>query len=247
MLQLNSRIIVFALAALVAAAGPATAGNRALAQVIGYSDDARYFAFEEYGEQDGSGFAFSNIYVVDVDADRWVIGTPVRNRAEDYATSIADIRARSLAEVRPRIADLGIDNPADTLALVGDGETDPEAASLTFGLPGFMDPGSLRGRYGLSLEMFPSETAADCSGLMQDTLGFALSISHGGMTYTVHRDDTIPRSRSCPLDYRLYGVFQPFQGQDPSRAVVLVSVYPRGFEGPDRRFIAVPLAAAFEE
>ena len=36
---------------------PALAGDRALIDVIGYSQDTDYFAFEEFGIQDGSGFA----------------------------------------------------------------------------------------------------------------------------------------------------------------------------------------------
>jgi hypothetical protein len=33
----------------------------------------------------------------------------------------------------------------------------------------------------------------------------------------------------------------PFQGTTLSNAVAIISVYPGGFEGPDRRFLAVPL------
>jgi predicted secreted protein len=46
---------VFGLIAL--AATPALAGDRALIDYIGFSPDARYFAFEEFGIQDGSGCA----------------------------------------------------------------------------------------------------------------------------------------------------------------------------------------------
>ncbi len=45
------------LGAAACAAVPTLAGDRALIDVIGYSDDLRYLAFEEFGVQDGSGFA----------------------------------------------------------------------------------------------------------------------------------------------------------------------------------------------
>jgi hypothetical protein len=37
-------------------------------------------------------------------------------------------------------------------------------------------------------------------------------------------------------------VVLPFGAGDIEDGVAIVSVYPGGFEGPDRRFIAVPLA-----
>ncbi len=66
---------------------PALAGDRAQIDLIGYSDDGSYFAFEEFGIQDGSGFAYSSIYVVDLVDDSWVVGTPIRasGRGRDCA------------------------------------------------------------------------------------------------------------------------------------------------------------------
>jgi predicted secreted protein len=49
----------------------------------------------------------------------------------------------------------------------------------------------------------------------------------------------LPKSRGCPVDYRLYAVVAPFQQLAPR--IAFVSLYRYGFEGPDRRFLAVPL------
>ena len=57
------------------------AGDRALIDLIGYSEDGRIFAFEEFGIQDGSGFPYSNIYVVDLPADKWAYGIAVPGAA----------------------------------------------------------------------------------------------------------------------------------------------------------------------
>ena len=62
---------IVGLCALMLLATPAFAGDRALVDIIGYSENANYFAFEEFGIQDGSGFAYSNIYVVDLETDSW--------------------------------------------------------------------------------------------------------------------------------------------------------------------------------
>ena len=64
------------LAVSLAVATPALAGDRALIDFIGFSADARYLAFEEFGVQDGSGFPYSNIYILDLPADKWAGGSP---------------------------------------------------------------------------------------------------------------------------------------------------------------------------
>ena len=62
----------------------------------------------------------------------------------------------------------------------------------------------------------------------------------------LHADgDTLPKSRRCTLDYTIYAVVQPFEnywadGFD-SRRVAIIASYPFGFEGVDRRFLAVPI------
>jgi len=58
------------------AASPAFAGDRANLNILGYSEDGRYFAFEEYGVHDGSGGNYSDIYVIDLPADKWTYGSP---------------------------------------------------------------------------------------------------------------------------------------------------------------------------
>ncbi len=66
-----------ALAALLLSvvAGSAQAADGAQSRPIGFSPDRRYFAFEQYGVQDGSGFAYSDIFVIDLSNDSWVKGS----------------------------------------------------------------------------------------------------------------------------------------------------------------------------
>ena len=54
----------------------AWAGDYASRHVIGFSADGRYFAFEQYGAQDGSGFPYAEIFIIDTQADSWVAGSP---------------------------------------------------------------------------------------------------------------------------------------------------------------------------
>lgn len=240
--QVVSVLRAFAPASLVlgALSVPAAAGDRALLDPVGFSGDGRWFAFEEFGVQDGSGFAYANIYVIDLATDAWAPGTPVRVRLEDEGTDMAAARQAARDEAAGLIADLDIDVPADVWALVGDGE-DADGTTLAFGQPGYL-PGERRGGWTLTLDSFEAPASDPCeSWFGQAPLGFALELAGEGDTRELHRDTRIPKSRGCPLDYRLHGVVAPYQASGVEAGVALVSVYPGGFEGPDRRFVAVPL------
>jgi len=220
---------------------PVLAGDRALIDYVGFSADFRYFAFEEFGIQDGSGFAYANLYVVDLSTDAWVVGTPIRIQAEDESESLGEVRAEAMALAQNHITEFGIDVPVEIAALIGDGVPDQDGKALLFGVPGYQ-PGAVSGRYTLSLSTFPASAASPCGDWFDtEPLGFELTIADSGTERLVHRDTNLPRSRGCPFDYRLHGVVMPFMGLAVSNAVAIVSVYPGGFEGPDRRFMAVPL------
>ena len=235
------RGVASAVLSLALLATPALAGDRALIDFIGFSDDSRYFAFEEFGIQDGSGFAYSSVYVVDLTSDSWVVGTPIRVQADSEATSLGQVRAQVQAEAADDIATLGIAVPVEIAALIGDGTPDTDAQALRFGAPAY-DPGAVTGDYELQLSSFDTAAAAPCrEWFLVSPKGYELSIIDGDNERLLHRDSTLPRSRGCPVTYRLYGVVMPFNAGSISQAVGIVSVYPGGFEGPDRRFIAVPL------
>jgi predicted secreted protein len=231
-----------ALAVLAAAAAPALAGDRSLAEVIGYSPDGRYFAFEELGIHDGSGLAYSTIFVLDLEADAWVGGTPIRVRAEAEEQRLPAIRAEATAKAAEALAQFGIEKPAEVLAMIGDGAVDGgDGTRLGFGLPGYQ-AGRVAERYELRLTSFPATAPSPCKAWFgAEPLGYELVLVEGEEEQIIHRDDRLPESRGCPLAYRLYGVVVPFDAGSLEDAVALISVYPGGFEGPDRRFVAVPL------
>lgn len=231
---------VFGLLALTSAS--ALAGDRALIDFIGFSPDAKYFAFEEFGIQDGSGFAYSNIFVVDLETDTWLDGTPIRVRTEDENKPLLQVRSEANSEAIKIIADKEIFVPAEIIALVGDGAVDADAQNLAFGLPGY-ERGTVQEERLLTLKTFPLKSSEDCD-LWFDTpsQGFELTLAGGETSAVIHRDETLPKSRGCVLDYRLYGVVIPGLDAPQGTGVAIVSSYPGGFEGPDRRFLAVPFA-----
>lgn len=241
------RLIGGAIAALACLATPALGGDRAGIGFIGYSDDYRYFAFEEFGTQDGSGFAYANLYVLDLTIDQWVKDTPVRKRIDEETSTIAAVRADARDAAQPILDRLNIAEPVDIIALNGDG-VDSDNQTLRFGAPGdgmaAPDP-----TYELALANVDAALGMpECAEWGEaDVTGFALTLTVDGESREVYRDDTVPKSRGCVRGYRLYGVVIPFDSYAAFAPdltpgmVAIVSVYSMGFEGPDRRFIAVPL------
>lgn len=238
-----AKFMVGFLTAFVMLCMPVLAGDRAYANILGYSADLRYFAFEEFGVQDGSGFAYSSYYIVDLQEDRWVVGTPVRAVAEDDNTSLTTIRARTAEEIAPRLRNLAVEVPAQILSSNGDGEPGNDGQSLTFGIPLYTGPDDVVGAYSLTLSPTKVAAGAPCIDWFgEEAIGFSLTIEDYGVKREVHKDTTLPRSRGCPMAYRITSVYAPFQATDISRTVALISVFVYGFEGPDRRFVIVPLA-----
>lgn len=229
------------LAAFWLASVPVLAGDRAGIEFIGYSPDAAFFAFEEFGIQDGSGFAYSHIFVLDLQADRWVGGTPFRGQADSEDVSLATMRARVAEDAAGTLAQLAIAEPVQIAALLGDGVPDKAGKGMVFGAPSYK-AGEIAEEYQLVLSQFPAKAPSPCTEWFgAEPLGYALRLEGGGQTRELHRDEALPGSRGCPLDYRIYGVVLPFGASEIEDGVAILSVYPGGFEGPDRRFIAVPL------
>ncbi|WP_127145112.1 DUF2259 domain-containing protein [Pelagibacterium montanilacus] len=229
-------------AALVVAGGlsapQAMAADQALIEVLGYSPDGRYFAFEQFGIQDGSGFAYAEIFLIDLDTDRFALGSPFRARIEEEPSGLDDARDAVRAMAGTALADITV--PARPLVVHADGEIDPAPRDISFALPGFGldDTGE---PHALSLEVFGSTSPLDCEDWFGGPAqGYALTLEAPGQGAELHRDSSVPRSRNCTADYRIHSIHIPFADWSLASAVAVISVWSHGFEGLDRRFIALP-------
>jgi predicted secreted protein len=222
----------------------AVAGDTASLNVIGYSRDGGIFAFEEYGVQDGSGFAYSNYFFLDTQTDTFLPGTPIRVLVEDEV-SLGKTRQLSADKAAALVAQHKLtDNPGSLLAYNPPSEVNSDQFNLRF--HSYVSSAPMTEQTN-TLELIEQEfpPSKDCVNMTGSYKGFTLKLLEDGgnpVDRVIHADKSVPASRFCANGYRIGAVVGSETSQAPVIAMILVSRF--GFEGPDRRWIAVPVRAA---
>jgi len=231
-------ILVTAFSAL---ASSAYAGDTASVEVLGFSEDGRIFAFEEYGIQDGSGFPYANRFYIDTTKDGFVAGTPIRVRLDDEGASLDAAREEAREAGQSILADEELqENRGNTAGWnpVTEYSADPKRISVN---PRPVFP-PVDDALEFRLEELALEPPEHCDALGGDIVGFRLTriaTVPGEQTEIIHEDRMVPSSRRCPLGYQIGGVQTFFPAEGPPVFAVLVAIRSFGFEGPDYRWMAV--------
>jgi predicted secreted protein len=236
----KSRLSAIALVLLTACA--VSAGDVAEMRPIGFSPDGRFFAFEQFGEQDGSGFPYAEVQIIDTKTDTYLPGTPIKVLLRREEASIGEARRESLGQAQAILAAHSIgDDPGHLVALSPIGELTEKHHELRYqAYPSFYVS---EGIYKLHLEEFDAESAELCRSMDVKVRGFALSLAEDGKPESrreVYRDRTVPKSRHCPSAYAIGGVVTPGYGSSAPH-MVMVQIAALGFEGNDLRWLAVPV------
>lgn len=223
-----------------ALAAPAIAGDTASLNVLGYSEDGRIFAFEEYGVFDGSGTAYSNIYFLDTRQDAFLPGTPIKVKIEDE-TSLAKIRSLAQAKAAPLVSKYKLaENPGIMVAYNPISEVDSDPHKLRY--YGFLSSPPRSQTYTLELTEKKFPPVNDCLNMTGDYTGFTLKLTENAgnpANVVLHEDAQIPKSRNCPNGYRIGAVISSETNSAPQIAMIMVASF--GFEGNDERWIAIPI------
>lgn len=92
----------------------------------------------------------------------------------------------------------------------------------------------------LELEEYPLDGGRFCPSGMGETRGFRLTLSHEGTTRVLNDDLSLPRSRGCPLRYRIERlVVHRETDRAPAHFAVIVLMELIGYEGADGRYLAI--------
>lgn len=240
--------IIALVALMVLGSARALAADGAAFNAIGYSPDSRYFAFEQYGVQDGSGFPYWDIFVVDLKSNDWVQGSPYRALIESEQAKPATARDQARAAAAPALKELDITLPAELIAATPATEAVPERERLIFDRwyeslgARTSEKSQLGVRFELSVEKIPLPRPAKCPEGDGDSFGVRVSLKdlQTDTSRVIHEDKAIPDSRNCPTAYDVAAVVAQSGMPVTDRLVALIGVYARGFEGLNHRFIAVP-------
>lgn len=214
----------------------AKAGDYAERRIIGFSANGAYFAYEQFGVQDGSGFPYSDIFILNIANDTWAGGSPFRTRLDDDTQGVNAARAANANMAASAIASLGISTSGTLLAANPITESGADPLQVRFRPTPYFDT-----EWQLDMSEFPL-TASGCSGFEADIRGFSLTLTmeDGQPPRKLHQDHSIPSSRKCPLNYGISDVILNGSYNMTSQLIVLVRVLSVGFEGPDLRYIAIP-------
>ena len=202
--------------------GLARAAGTATAEILGFSKNARIFAFIQSYIEDGTGDAVAELWLVDSRRNR-LVRDPDRYIGHD----VPDARLALMESHSKELHDLGI-------AVEGQVTTPtqplPEKPAIVRTERPSGAPLTVR------LGQHPVHGAV-CAEPRQATAVSILVLEHGK---SVRRfaDRRIPRSRGCPIRYAVAGVRVQNTADGETILAVVVAYEREGFEGADLRFFA---------
>lgn len=202
--------------------------------VIGFSQDGAYLAFQTTIPYSVTGYAYSSVYVVDVDSNTFAV-PPIERRTEGEFTE-DELAAAVRTEATANLERFGIvaGNRGERVYLAAEGESwedlNAPVKHWTVALPG--DAGDAE----LQLEQREID-APDCETLAAYELPariVTLTLGVNGEETVLQHDTVLFESRHCPFAYTLAEVYVY-----ENRLAVFLDSHSVGFEGLDVYKLAV--------
>jgi predicted secreted protein len=203
----------------------ARAGDAANLEFVGFSKDGRFLAFEQSGIQDGSGFSYANVTIVDT-AKNTLVAQDSRTVERENATvaqARTALRASSLIGRYKVVAG----NQGRFIGIA------PQAPNIQGQRSQFVYGGRTH-----ELELLSEFIDVDektCPDKIQSRLELRLNVSNvAGKPRILQKDGKLPASRACAQSYEMKSAH--LLG---NTLVVFVAVHFPGFEGSDIRWMAI--------
>ena len=208
-------------------------------QIIGFSKDARWFAFRSVGVHDGSGYPFAELYILDVTNNLWAPETPARVTIENEQMNVNDAinllnkkTGRLLSIYEPFY-------PARVLASLPLSQFGREERQVQF------KPNPYGPEIKLELKQTSIGPLDKCYGLGEANKFLLVGGQLGREATVVYADTSYPKSRGCALGYSIADVIALPQDRPPDKFVILIHIFTPGFEGQDVGFLAVPIEVEY--
>ena len=218
------------------------AGDYATLNFIGFSKTGKHLAFEEHGVQDGSGFPYSTVYVVNVETNSYAAG-PFSVRLENESATALQARTKARSAAAISLKKFGITEGNKGKLVVARLFTDlslrklndPESRTKKINFAEVVDSFYTEGDYELILDLSPVKTkSCEYEELPVYQIGLMLRDNKADTKTLLQKDSTLPASRGCPIGYDMQYVYLY-----KNNIAVFIDYHTSGFEGPDLRYIVV--------
>jgi predicted secreted protein len=222
------------------------AGDYAHLHFIGFSRDARYMAFEEFGIMDYEGHAYSSIYFIDVENNIFAaapvktVGKSMRWNEDDEefmepVRHLNRIKAatgfRKFRIVEGNTGILVAAHVVNELPPVGDEKGSESGIPMRVA---FTKRGNTLYREGYwEIDLKETPTGEEKYGQKLETFQLTLKNESGEATI-LQKAGKLPKTRESATGYAFQQAFRY-----RNRLAVFVGVFSRGWEGDDMRFVAV--------
>lgn len=209
------------------------AGDAASLNFIGFSEQGKYLAFQQYGITAGQGAAFSEFFIVDVPNNRYSIRPIITEKMDADTTTAA--RKENLTEAEARIEEYQIieGNYGDHVIAraFSDVGAMPKKARFSVDAP---LAGISNKTYSVILK--EKQGNAECYNLADSKMFTLILLNEQTNESRVLQDDkSVPNSRACPLNYRIQDVYV----YNKKNIAVFLNMYQLGFEGINMRYLVV--------
>ena len=228
-------------ALLMVSASGVLAGDNAQLDIVGFSPDGKYFAFEQHGHYDGSGFGYAQMFIIDVAKNAWAEKS-IEVNGDDYAMNGQDEIAEDLDAIRqelrtkvvPIFRKYGLVSATEGNAILADFAADGPWTQNDRKQYGFEANGGKQ-MLTISEEDAPQDGGDLNSGMCPQTLKLELW-GAGSKVLQEDEDGLVPQSRGggYARNYDISGVYV-----NGKSLVVFVGFHVPSFEGPSKRYIAV--------
>ncbi len=231
MVRARFRLAFLSCLLLLGGGRPLHAGDVARFEVIGFSRDGRFLAYEEYGVHAGSGLPYATIAFVDVERNA-PAAPPIALAGDPRNATLAKARAFLRGRARATLETLGIVEGEVGERVICHPLTDLDADPHTVRFTPFASP-SPAAIYRLHLET--REVPGRCPGGGKGQ-GFTLTLEAAAKRKPriLHEAQTLPEGGPCPAGYRIAAVVLHREW-----IVVFLARFLPGFEGEDVRYLVV--------
>lgn len=196
----------------------AFAGDPATFVSLGWSPDGTYYAFAQYGEQDGSGFPYADMFIVDVAKNNFVSGGVIKQLWKEV-----DSNARGIHVLLQSHVD------ADSLFNAYEIQASRQAQSVVPRIEGEREKVSWNdGKMSITMQ----QTARGNPAMFESEAAFQLVLKQSDKDSLIIGN--IDRYRQYVMRYDIDRVLL---ADNQKSLVVLIRMTKIGFEGPDVRYM----------